>query len=531
MYRASLLALVISAALALGSGGLSATHGPNVLPLNDLGAGTYLGFEGGLYEAGSNDAPEDHALEGTSRVAAVRPLDSSGSPSENGKIVLMSVGMSNTTQEFCSQNSALPCAAWTFMGQAAADPDVNHSRLAIVNGAASGQTATTWDSPGDSNYDRVRDSRLFPAGLTEAQVQVVWLKVANPQPTASLPAQSADAYALEISMADIVRALKTRYPNLQMVFISSRIYAGFATTTLNPEPYAYESGFSVKWLIQAQIDQMRSGGVIVDSNAGDLNYNTLAPWLSWGPYLWADGLNPRSDSLIWQREDFEGDGTHPAQAGEQKVATMLLDFFASSPFSRCWFSSDADVDGIGDACDPGDTDDDGFSDRVEYSAGTSRWLECGTDAWPADINNDATSDISDISALAGNFGVAVPAAPVRYDIAPDPPDGFVDITDISRMAGLFGQTCSPPPATPTPTPTPSAAPSRTPTATPTPPPTPTPTRTPTPTPTPTRTPSPTPTPTRTPSPTPTPTRTPTATPTPTPTSTPTRTPSPTPTPS
>jgi hypothetical protein len=31
----------------------------------------------------------------------------------------------------------------------------------------------------------------------------------------------------------------------------------------------------------------------------------------------------------------------------------------------------------------------------------------------------------------------------RYNIAPDPLDGFVDITDISRMTALFGQGCPP----------------------------------------------------------------------------------------
>ena len=64
------------------------------------------------------------------------------------------------------------------------------------------------------------------------------------------------------------------------------------------------------------------------------------------------------------------------------------------------------------------------------------------DAWPADINNDRFSDISDISALTGRFGEAVPPAPARYNIAPEMPDGFVDITDVSRMAGLFGQSCN-----------------------------------------------------------------------------------------
>lgn len=302
-----------------------------------MGAQTYLGFSGGLYENGTNAPPTDHAATGAARAAAVVPLDASGNPSAAGKIALLSIGMSNTTQEFCSTGGLTPCASWTFVGQALADASVNHATLVLVNGARTGQTASTWDSPLDPNYDRVRDVDLVNAGATEKQVQVAWVKVANPGPTTSLPSTSADAYTLETQIGNIVRALKTRYANLRLVYLSSRIYAGYATTTLNPEPYAYESGFATKWVVQAQIDQMRNGGVIVDARAGDLNTNTGAPWVAWGPYLWANGATPRRDGLSYVVADLESDGTHPSQSGEQKVGTQLLFFFKTAPTARGWF--------------------------------------------------------------------------------------------------------------------------------------------------------------------------------------------------
>jgi len=104
--RHLLVILVALTGLAVGLRGSAASHGPNILPLNDLGSGTYLGFQGGLYEGGSNTVPADHAAVGAARAAAVQPLDTSGNPSPSGKMVLLSVGMSNTTQE-CRQHADL----------------------------------------------------------------------------------------------------------------------------------------------------------------------------------------------------------------------------------------------------------------------------------------------------------------------------------------------------------------------------------------------------------------------------------------
>jgi len=307
------------------------------IPLSDLGTRTYLAqYQGGLYENGSNTMPADHSAAGMAQAALIRPLDRDGNPAAGGKIVMLSIGMSNTTQEFCAANNPAPCEAWSFVGQATRDPAVNRSTLLFVNGARGGQTGDTWDSPSQPNYDYVRDRDLTPAGVSEAQVEVAWLKEANPQPTVSLPSQNADAFRMVAQFGKILRAMKVRYPNLRIVYLSSRIYAGYATSALNPEPYAYETGFAVKWTVQAQIDQMRTGQI--DARAGDLNSNGVAPWIAWGPYLWADGMNPRSDGLIWQRADVQpSDGTHPSQSGQQKVGAMLLAFLKQEPTARPWF--------------------------------------------------------------------------------------------------------------------------------------------------------------------------------------------------
>jgi hypothetical protein len=294
------------------------------VPLTDMGLRTYENFVGGLYPGPSNAMPSVHANVGGDRATLIRTRDVNGNPSASGKYVLLSIGMSNTTQEFSA-----------FITAAAADAAVDKTRLAIVDGAAGGKTADFWTSPTGAEYERIRTAVLQPRGLGEAQVAAVWLKVANSGPTRALPDPAADAFTLVAQQGNILRSLKVRYPNLQLVFASSRIYAGYASTTLNPEPYAYESGFAVKWLVGAQINQM--AGASADSRAGDLNYDTVAPWVAWGPYLWADGMTARGDGLTWASSDFAADGTHPATTGRQKVATLLLDFFKTAPQARCWF--------------------------------------------------------------------------------------------------------------------------------------------------------------------------------------------------
>jgi hypothetical protein len=292
-----------------------------MVPLNDLGAGTYQGAQGGLYPGGTNTRPAFHHSEGLIQAGMVVPRDANGAPQASGRVVLLTIGMSNTRQE--SQR-------W---GQLiASDPDI-HPRLSFVNGAQGGQTAAKIadENGAGAQFWANIDTYLSQAGLTRAQVQAVWIKQANAGPTNGWPAYAQELKGQLVTICQIVRR---RFPNCRLAYLSSRIYAGYATTALNPEPYAYESGFSVKWLVQ---DQIQGSPDLAYGASNSRTRRVNSPWLSWGPYLWANGTQPRSDGLIWVLADFQADGTHPSGQGAQKVAQMLHSFFRTDPTTRSWY--------------------------------------------------------------------------------------------------------------------------------------------------------------------------------------------------
>src|SRR5450759_2476025 len=97
-----------------------------------------------------------------------------------------------------------------------------------------GQTAQAWSSAGCSCWTTLGD-RLTSAGVTAAQVSVAWIKEADASPTSGWPTH---ASALEYELAAILSVAAVRFPNLRLVYLSSRIYGGYAVGSLNPEPYA-----------------------------------------------------------------------------------------------------------------------------------------------------------------------------------------------------------------------------------------------------------------------------------------------------
>jgi hypothetical protein len=137
----------------------------------------------------------------------------------------------------------------------------------------------------------------------------------------------------------LVDEAAARLPNLRVVYVSSRTSAYVLYPDdgpgLNSEPFAFESGFSVKWLVE---DRMGAAG----------------PFVDWGPYIWAHaGCN--DDGFCWCCDDVRSapednpDFTHPSTLGQEEVARALVRHFTTHPTAMPWFL--AEPPPVRDACD------------------------------------------------------------------------------------------------------------------------------------------------------------------------------------
>jgi len=338
---------VIYLLIAFAAAGLSTASGQTAM--TDLGTGLYLGqYQGGLYRGGVNTPPLHHRTAARHAAEGVVPRDQSGAPSPDGLIGFASISMSNANQE------------WTAFKRRADQDPYRNARVVLVSGAQGGQSLDVI-SNASATYWSELDRRVEAAGLTDEQVQVVWLKMADAQP----PTLVFPDHAINVrdNAVDVLQILKSRYPNLAIAFFSSRSYGGYASAANRSEPLSYETGFATKWLIDDQI----SGDP--DLNHDPANGPVLSPLLLWGPYLWTNGTTPRSDGLVWLPSDLEPDMVHPSASGEEKVANMLTDFFESAPTSTPWYSKPVE-------------------ERLEY-------LDATDDAWVDGVNADANHGSED----------------------------------------------------------------------------------------------------------------------------------------
>jgi hypothetical protein len=286
-------AIACGLAAASCGGGTSAVQAPDPPPgpTPDLVAldvldTDYHGLPGGLR---SNGAPD------------VTPAD--------GRIVIIAISMSNGRLEFQK-----------YMDLYAGHPDASPA-IGLVNCAQGGNALERWLEL-QSLWDDCR-GRIAAAGFSPDQVRVVWAKNANQftQHGLTLPDPGADYYDLVENIDALSERIGGEFPSVQAIFHTSRIYAGWAVAqSSRGEPMSYEGGFAVN----AAIERWQAGQL------------PDAPWIGWGPYLWANATTPNGQGVFWTPEDFRDGGTdhHPSDAGQTKVADALHAFFMAFDWYR-----------------------------------------------------------------------------------------------------------------------------------------------------------------------------------------------------
>ena len=246
--------------------GVAAVDYTTAVPLPDLCGDTYYGQAGCLYP-GSNEPPAAYAAE-LDAVAATLANDS--------QVVVLTLGMSmqqNATNGFLTAGYA--------SGTTPAGTAVNPNFL-MLNGAI-GSKQQNWIDPNNTVWDRGTQV-LGSAGLNAAAVDVVFYHNAWAGPSSEPFPQHAQTMlaSLEVTMGII----RDKYPNAQMILVTNRHYA-LSPDSKHPEPFAYEEGFSWKWLIENRINCTADCGPVI----AWLTNQWVPDWVNHPEYYVTDGLH------------------------------------------------------------------------------------------------------------------------------------------------------------------------------------------------------------------------------------------------
>ncbi len=269
-----------------------------------------------------------------SYIFTVSVTDSSAPPQTATATLTLPVGAPNGDPcdniELNVAGTSTPIIDLMTLGTAVAEPTVN-SHLAIIEAAMPGASASSWSSLTFGAWNSILNFILPAHGLTANQVVAAWVSTTEPSLTGVFPG---DMVQLQAQYEGIAQNLHSLFPNLTLAFYTSRFYAGYGNADIgSPEPYAYESGFALRGMIEDQLNGVPS------MNYNPANGPVMAPWVAWGPYDWANGMNARPDGFAWSCQDFAAnDGEHNSQPqGSEKDANLLLDFFRTNDAAEPWF--------------------------------------------------------------------------------------------------------------------------------------------------------------------------------------------------
>lgn len=288
------------------------------IPINDLGAGTFLGKTGGLYPGGVNMPFGTYATDLVKFARSITPRDAAGVATSGGVVGFIAIGGSTAGKMM------------TALTNKTVGNTLTNSSLKMAN-ATNGEhlsSANSLMNPNDSIWTII-DEKLKRNKLAYAQVQVIYLETDDTAQVTGFPDRP---LKLKQDYLEAMHVFKSKFPNIRLVYLLGR-----TTTFLNPgkltihnvEPSPYYNGWACKWLIE---DQMNGApGTRYKGN------NAEVPLITWGWYEWAYGTSqPRKDGFTWEESDTT-DGLHGTPAGEDTLSSYFQNFLLTDPYAKIWY--------------------------------------------------------------------------------------------------------------------------------------------------------------------------------------------------
>ncbi len=301
---------------------------PGLIPLTDLGAGLFEGYQGGLFPGGVNteNPASSHFKKGRNFAKNLQPLDSLGNINYDGGVILM--GGFGPSIPGHLMDEFVPIVRDTT--DAVYKTNICFDAINMSAGGKGLDYAIGIDS---TKYWSNMKNKITEKGYNVLQMQVGWIYFNDKWDTAAEitfpdePMQVADDLTIYLQL------LKIYFPNMKIVFVSGRHYGGFCDTLMEQyaaisEPSSYYNNFAVKWLIERQI-----------TGDPDLRYfgiNAKVPFITWGNYFWTNGAEPRiTDGRNYPCEKFSlTDGYHLTDSTNVEDANYMMNFFYTSEFSK-----------------------------------------------------------------------------------------------------------------------------------------------------------------------------------------------------
>ncbi len=287
-------------------------------PFLDLQTGYYLGYQAGLYPGGTNILTGPHLKSGKSIAKSIKPLDGSGNVNYGDGVVLIAgFGPSIAGHIYSKVIDKVRNPS----GKYDLNPCLDAINLCI--GGKDIEYAT--DDSTFTNYWEGLVDDVYSVGYTPYQVQIGWMYF-NTKGLYAPPVFPDNALEIKDLYIKFLNRAKEYFPNLKIMYVSARHYGGYADTSIVEyyslaEPASYQNNWTVKWMIEDQINNVNPMLKYKGANA-------KAPFTLWGPNFWCDGdLVREYDHKSYECEfSFDpDDGYHLTDPQDSRDASDILD--------------------------------------------------------------------------------------------------------------------------------------------------------------------------------------------------------------